>query len=52
MKLGRAPRTFQELIFALQSYWSGAGCVVLEPYDMEVGAGTFHTRHIPRGRGT
>jgi glycyl-tRNA synthetase alpha chain len=43
MKLGRAPRTFQELIFALQSYWSGAGCVVLEPYDMEVGAGTFHT---------
>jgi glycyl-tRNA synthetase alpha chain len=43
MKLGRAPRTFQELIFALQSYWSEAGCVVLEPYDMEVGAGTFHT---------
>jgi glycyl-tRNA synthetase alpha chain len=43
MKLGRAPRTFQELIFALQSYWSGAGCMVLEPYDMEVGAGTFHS---------
>src|SRR5580658_3192434 len=43
MKLGRAPRTFQELIFALQSYWSGAGCIVLEPYDMEVGAGTFHS---------
>jgi len=43
MKIGRAPRTFQELIFALQRYWSDAGCVVLEPYDMEVGAGTFHT---------
>jgi glycyl-tRNA synthetase alpha chain len=43
MKLGRAPRTFQELIFALQRYWSAAGCMVLEPYDMEVGAGTFHT---------
>jgi glycyl-tRNA synthetase alpha chain len=43
MKIGRAPRTFQELIFGLQRYWSDAGCVILEPYDMEVGAGTFHT---------
>jgi glycyl-tRNA synthetase alpha chain len=43
MKIGRAPRTFQELIVALQRYWSDAGCLVLEPYDMEVGAGTFHT---------
>lgn len=42
MKIGRAPRTFQELIFSLQRYWSGAGCLALEPYDMEVGAGTFH----------
>src|SRR5271156_787289 len=43
MKIGRAPRTFQELIFTLQRYWSENGCVILEPYDMEVGAGTFHT---------
>ncbi|MBF0098342.1 MAG: glycine--tRNA ligase subunit beta [Magnetococcales bacterium] len=34
--------TFQELIFALQTYWSQQGCVVLQPYDMEMGAGTFH----------
>jgi glycyl-tRNA synthetase alpha chain len=34
--------TFQELIFALQNYWSKQGCVVLQPYDMEMGAGTFH----------
>src|SRR2546430_16761411 len=43
MKIGRAPRTFQELIFTLQHYWSEQGCVILQPYDMEVGAGTFHT---------
>ncbi len=42
MKLGRPPGTFQELIFTLQRYWADAGCVILEPYDMEVGAGTFH----------
>ncbi|MDE2306261.1 MAG: glycine--tRNA ligase subunit alpha [Gammaproteobacteria bacterium] len=35
------PRTFQDLIFALQRYWSGLGCVVLQPYDMAMGAGTF-----------
>jgi glycyl-tRNA synthetase alpha chain len=34
---------FQELILRLQAYWSGQGCVILQPYDMEVGAGTFHT---------
>ncbi|MBF0423572.1 MAG: glycine--tRNA ligase subunit alpha [Magnetococcales bacterium] len=34
--------TFQELIFALQHYWSRQGCVVVQPMDMEVGAGTFH----------
>jgi glycyl-tRNA synthetase alpha chain len=34
--------TFQELIFALEAYWSKQGCVVLQPYDMEMGAGTFH----------
>ena len=34
--------TFQGLILALQNYWAAQGCVLLQPYDMEVGAGTFH----------
>jgi glycyl-tRNA synthetase alpha chain len=51
MKIGRAPRTFQELILALQRYWAQQGCVILEPYDMEVGAGTFHTATFLRAVG-
>jgi len=35
-------RSFQGLIFALQRFWADQGCVILQPYDMEVGAGTFH----------
>ena len=35
-------QTFQDTILNLQKYWSNQGCVVLQPYDMEVGAGTFH----------
>ena len=42
-KRASSPRTFQELIFALQRYWSDQGCVILQPYDMEMGAGTFHS---------
>ena len=34
--------TFQGLIFALQQYWSAQGCNIMQPLDMEVGAGTFH----------
>jgi glycyl-tRNA synthetase alpha chain len=34
---------FQDLILSLQQYWAGQGCVIMQPYDMEVGAGTFHT---------
>lgn len=34
--------TFQDLIFALQRYWADQGCVVLQPYDAPMGAGTFH----------
>ena len=49
--LGTAPQTFQELIFALQRYWSDRGCVILQPYDMEVGAGTFHTATFLRAIG-
>jgi len=51
MKPGRAPRTFQDLIFTLQQYWAEAGCVILQPYDMEVGAGTFHTATFLRAVG-
>jgi glycyl-tRNA synthetase alpha chain len=43
--------SFQELIFALQKYWSGQGCVVLQPYDMPMGAGTFHTATFLRAVG-
>ncbi|WFF38851.1 glycine--tRNA ligase subunit alpha [Moraxella nasibovis] len=35
--------TFQEIILTLQNYWAERGCVILQPYDMEMGAGTFHT---------
>ena len=34
--------TFQQIIITLQQYWAKQGCVILQPYDMEVGAGTFH----------
>jgi glycyl-tRNA synthetase alpha chain len=39
----QAINTFQGLILALQNYWAQQGCVILQPYDMEMGAGTFHT---------
>jgi glycyl-tRNA synthetase alpha chain len=51
MKIGRAPRTFQDLIFTLERYWANEGCVILQPYDMEVGAGTFHTATFLRAVG-
>ncbi|WP_197277276.1 glycine--tRNA ligase subunit alpha [Sphingomonas profundi] len=37
------PLSFQQLILTLHDYWSARGCVILQPYDMEMGAGTFHT---------
>ena len=43
--------TFQGLIFALQSYWADQGCVILQPYDMEMGAGTFHSATFLRSIG-
>ncbi len=43
--------TFQGLIFALEHYWAEHGCVVLQPYDMEVGAGTFHPATFLRSLG-
>jgi glycyl-tRNA synthetase alpha chain len=43
--------TFQGLIQALQTFWSGHGCVVMQPLDMEVGAGTFHPATFLRSIG-
>jgi len=43
--------TFQGLIIALQQYWAEQGCVVLQPLDMEVGAGTFHPATFLRAIG-
>ena len=42
---------FQDIIATLNSYWASAGCVVLQPYDMEVGAGTFHPATLLRALG-
>ena len=42
---------FQDLISALERYWAGQGCVLLQPYDIEVGAGTFHTATFLRALG-
>ena len=44
-------QSFQDTIFNLQKYWSKQGCVVLQPYDMEVGAGTFHPATTLRSLG-
>ncbi|MEL7416158.1 MAG: glycine--tRNA ligase subunit alpha, partial [Pseudomonadota bacterium] len=46
-----APKSFQEIILRLQSYWAEKGCAILQPYDMEVGAGTFHPATTLRALG-
>ncbi|MFZ5508958.1 MAG: glycine--tRNA ligase subunit alpha [Pseudomonadota bacterium] len=43
--------TFQEVILRLQDFWDKQGCVLLQPYDIEVGAGTFHTATFLRAIG-
>jgi glycyl-tRNA synthetase alpha chain len=43
--------TFQQLILRLQDYWDAQGCALLQPYDMEVGAGTSHTATFLRALG-
>jgi glycyl-tRNA synthetase alpha chain len=43
--------SFQDLIFRLQQYWAERGCVLMQPYDMEVGAGTFHPATFLRAIG-
>ncbi len=50
---GRAQKgtSFQALILALQSFWADRGCIILQPYDMEMGAGTFHPATALRALG-
>ncbi len=45
------PRSFQDIILRLQDFWAAQGCVILQPYDMEVGAGTFHPATTLRALG-
>ena len=51
-KTGRDPtRSFQDMILTLHDYWAARGCVILQPYDMRMGAGTFHTATTLRALG-
>ena len=50
-KLSAPPDTFQDLIAILQNYWARKGCVIMQPLDMEVGAGTFHPATFLRSIG-
>jgi glycyl-tRNA synthetase alpha chain len=50
-ELPKAPDTFQDLIARLQEYWAINGCVIMQPLDMEVGAGTFHPATFLRAIG-
>ena len=45
------PSSFQELVLRLQNYWAEQGCVILQPYDLEMGAGTFHPATTLRALG-
>jgi glycyl-tRNA synthetase alpha chain len=51
VSVAETPKTFQDLILRLQQYWAEQGCVLLQPYDMEVGAGTFHPATFLRAIG-
>jgi len=44
-------KTFQDLILTLQNYWAAQGCLILQPYDVEMGAGTFHPATTLRALG-
>jgi glycyl-tRNA synthetase alpha chain len=43
--------TFQDLILTLQTFWASKGCLILQPYDNEMGAGTFHPATTLRALG-
>ena len=45
------PPSFQDLILKLERFWADQGCVILQPYDMEMGAGTFHPATTLRSLG-
>ena len=51
-KKNKSIQNFQDTILNLQKYWGNYGCVILQPYDMEVGAGTFHPATTLRSLGT
>ncbi|MGH7036476.1 MAG: glycine--tRNA ligase subunit alpha, partial [Stellaceae bacterium] len=46
-----ASTSFQALILTLQKFWAAQGCVILQPYDIEMGAGTFHPATTLRALG-
>jgi len=48
---GDAPRCFQDVILTLQNFWAAQGCAILQPYDVEVGAGTLHPATTLRALG-
>jgi len=48
----RPTESFQDIILTLHNYWAAYGCVILQPYDMEVGAGTFHPATTLRSVGS
>ncbi len=50
-KIKKKPLSFQDTILTLQKYWSKQGCILLQPYDLEVGAGTFHPATTLRSLG-
>jgi len=47
----KKPLSFQQIILKLHEYWGNQGCAILQPYDMEMGAGTFHTATTLRALG-
>jgi glycyl-tRNA synthetase alpha chain len=49
--VNQEPLSFQDLILTLQNYWSEQGCLILQPYDVEVGAGTLHPATVLRALG-
>lgn len=51
MSIKKKSPTFQEIIFTLQQFWANQGCVILQPLDLEVGAGTFHPATFLRAIG-
>jgi len=50
-EIAAPPATFQDLILRLQTYWAEQGCILMQPYDMEMGAGTFHPATFLRSLG-